>query len=86
MRMDVGGVRVGEQPRDGRLKIAFDEVGVDHAARDVEGAQRDRADSQHLGNLVHGSIRRLGPFTDENGVARFVDGAGELERGAGTVG
>ena len=40
--------------------------------------KRDRADPQHVRNLVHGAIRRLGPFADENGVACFVGRVGGL--------
>ena len=59
-------------------RFAFDEIGVDHVARGVEGAKRNRADPQHVRDLVHGPIRRLGPFADENGVARFVGRVGRL--------
>ena len=45
MRMDVGGVRIGEQALDRGLEIApASQIGVDHVARSVEGAKRDRAD------------------------------------------
>src|ERR1700728_708545 len=79
MRMDVGSLRIGEKAFDRWLEaVSTDEIGVDHVARGVEGAQRDRADSQHVRNLVHGAIRRLGPFADENGVACSVGRVGRL--------
>src|SRR5580692_4367088 len=79
MRMDVGGVRIGEQALDRGLEVTpASQIGVDHVARNVEGAQRDRADSQDVRNLVHGAIRRLGPFTNENGVACSVGRVGWL--------
>ena len=71
MRVDAD--RISEQALDARLKI-----GVNHGARSVEGAQRNRADTQHVRNFVHRSIRHFGPFTNENRVARFVGRVGRL--------
>jgi hypothetical protein len=58
--------------------VSTDEIGVDHVARGVEGAQRNRTDSKDVRDPVHGAIRRLGPFADENGVARSVGSVGRL--------
>ena len=73
MGVNIGRRRIGQEPLDGGFEVApIREVGVDHEARGVEGAQREHPEPEALRRLVPPSIGPLRPFADEDGVARPI--------------